>query len=84
MGQATPGFHLLGTVPHPNILCAHPSTTASAALGSAPRRTRALDQLVWPGGPWSLDRGRTVRRIAKPRLSNSIIPWPQAGESEAV
>jgi hypothetical protein len=27
-----------------------PSTPATASLGSAPCRTRAFDQLVWPGG----------------------------------
>jgi hypothetical protein len=35
-GQVPPGFRLLRTIPYPNILCAHPSTAASASLGSAP------------------------------------------------
>ncbi len=37
---------LFAAVSHPNVLRRHPSTTASAALGSAPCRTSARDQLV--------------------------------------
>ena len=36
---------LFAVVPNPNVLRGHP---ASAAPGSAPCRTSALDQLVWP------------------------------------
>ena len=43
-----------GSVPPPYLIrissVGTPSTFASATRASAPCRTKALDQLVWPGG----------------------------------
>ena len=48
-GQAPPGFHLLGTVPHPNILGAHPQHPRQRRPRIGPVRTRAFHHR--PGSP---------------------------------
>ena len=49
-GQTPSRDRLPGAVPHPNVLGAHPQHPARANPGSAPWRTTAFDQRVWPGG----------------------------------
>jgi hypothetical protein len=48
--RSLPHGGLIGAFPRPDFLDSHSQHPPSATPGSAPWRTRAFDQVVWPGG----------------------------------
>jgi hypothetical protein len=88
-GQAPAELRILGAVPHPNIPNLHPQHRRQRLPGSAPCRTSAFDQLVWPGGrhavmepgPQLVRRGRNDGKTAHPLARRRAPGFPQSGYS---